>query len=261
MAMDVPVSMMNTSGMAGTAEVGGAAVPAHYAARKWIGWPAILAGVAAALSVQLILSLLGIALGMSMVAPSRVEPTIDGLGMGVLVWACLSGLIAFGVGGFVAGNATNSAFVCNAALHGMLVWATAGVLGVTLVALSGSMMAGGAGAGLGGAASGLSGMAVQSSGAWGGSGRSLDDTARTRETSSRTGERLENASSTSDVQSMPRTTAEAREMAEKAARYTARASLFAAIALCMGAVGGTLGSTMGRKAREKVDEQPVRTDR
>ncbi|HEX7633684.1 MAG TPA: hypothetical protein VF427_00210, partial [Noviherbaspirillum sp.] len=63
-----------------------------------IRWGAVIAGVAVGLSVQLVLTLLGIATGLSTVNLSQGET----VGTGPLLWAGFSMLVSAFVGGYVA---------------------------------------------------------------------------------------------------------------------------------------------------------------
>src|SRR4051812_48319352 len=67
-----------------------------------IRWGAVFAGVAVGVSVQLALTLLGIASGLSSTDVSQGET----VGMGPLIWAGLSMLIAAFIGGYVAARMT-----------------------------------------------------------------------------------------------------------------------------------------------------------
>jgi hypothetical protein len=221
-------------------------VDAEVVARPTMAWRSILGSVALAMSVQLVLTLLGAAIGFGAADANAIDDPVAALGIGVLVWGIVVGLVAYGLGGFIAGNMSTNRFAGSGAAHGLMVWAIAGLLGIILVTLGSAIVSSGAAAGAGNAAPRIMGISMDMPGLAdrGTTGRSTDltttgRTATTDNTRTAAGSRV--------------TDEEARAMADRAAKYTSRASLFAAISLIMGAVGAMLGGTMGRKAREKAD--------
>src|SRR5690606_15487636 len=78
--------------------------PEAFADRRRISWGAIFAGTVAALSVQLLLTLLGLSIGMWAVDPSAGQQGFQGLGIGAAIWALVSFIIALYVGGWIAGR-------------------------------------------------------------------------------------------------------------------------------------------------------------
>src|SRR5687768_15469721 len=102
-----------------------------------IRWGAIIAGLFAALSTLVVLSVLGAAIGLS-VYDARNDA--EGIGMGTLIWTVITMIISFLVGGYVAGRwgapyRDNSAMV-----HGAMVWAVAIPLGIFVLGSIGSML-------------------------------------------------------------------------------------------------------------------------
>jgi hypothetical protein len=89
-----------------------------------ISWGAIFAGVVMVLAVQLLLSMLGIGIGLSMVSPAEGDtPSPGNLGIESAVWWGVSYLIALFLGGFVASRLAAMAVRLDGALHGLLTWA------------------------------------------------------------------------------------------------------------------------------------------
>jgi hypothetical protein len=84
-------------------------------------WRSIFAGVFIAFSLLAVLSVLGVAIGATV-----YRPTTDtrAWGTGAFIWALLSAIIAFGLGGFVAGRTIYGPAKA-APFHGFLVWAVA----------------------------------------------------------------------------------------------------------------------------------------
>jgi hypothetical protein len=72
--------------------------------RRRISWGAIFAGTLVAIATQLLLTLLGLAIGAWAVNPSAGPAGMQGVGMGAGIWALLSFIIALFCGGWVAGR-------------------------------------------------------------------------------------------------------------------------------------------------------------
>lgn len=89
-----------------------------------IRWGAVLAGVAVGVSIQLVLTLLGVATGLSTSSVSEG----DGVGMGPLIWAGLSMLVAAFIGGYVAARLTGLKRKADGVLHGTVSWAVTTLL-------------------------------------------------------------------------------------------------------------------------------------
>lgn len=101
-----------------------------------IRWGAILGGVAVGVSVQLVLTLLGIATGLSATDVSQGEM----LGAGPLLWAGISMLIAAFVGGYVAARMSGLKRKVDGVLHGIVAWAVTTLLFATLATSAGGSM-------------------------------------------------------------------------------------------------------------------------
>lgn len=92
--------------------------------RRRISWGAIFAGVIVVLAVQLLLSTLGIGVGLSVVDPGEGNsPNAGSLGLGAGIWWGVSYLIALFAGGYVAGRLAGALLSWDGALHGILAWA------------------------------------------------------------------------------------------------------------------------------------------
>jgi hypothetical protein len=101
-----------------------------------IRWGAVLAGVAVGVSVQLVLTLLGIASGLSATDVTSGES----VGVGPLIWAGFSMLIAAFVGGYVAARMTGLRRRADGILHGVVSWAVTTLLFATLAGSAGGTM-------------------------------------------------------------------------------------------------------------------------
>jgi hypothetical protein len=87
--------------------------------RSRISWGAIVAGSVLALSLYLLFTLLGGAIGMS------VSDKFEGrsIGNGAAVWAVLTTAVSLLIGGFVASQLTVGENKLEGAMYGLLVWA------------------------------------------------------------------------------------------------------------------------------------------
>lgn len=104
-----------------------------------IRWGAVLAGVAVGISVQLALTLLGIATGLSTTDVTQGE----GVGTGPLIWAGFSMLVAAFVGGYVAARMSGLKRKADGILHGAVSWAVTTILfAVLATSVGGSLVSG-----------------------------------------------------------------------------------------------------------------------
>src|SRR5436190_14527572 len=69
-----------------------------------ISWGAICAGAVVALATQLVLTLIGGAIGLATLSPATGQsPSGTALGLGAAIWLVISSLISLFVAGYVAG--------------------------------------------------------------------------------------------------------------------------------------------------------------
>ncbi len=101
-----------------------------------IRWGAVLAGVAVGISVQLVLTLLGIASGLSLTSVQTGEVP----GTGALIWAGISMLIAALIGAYVAGRMSGLKRKTDGVLHGVVSWAVTTLLFVVLATSAGGSL-------------------------------------------------------------------------------------------------------------------------
>jgi len=87
-----------------------------------IRWGAVLAGLVTALSTLVVLSLLGLAIGLT---TYESGDQLSNFGIGAGIWGAISTLIAFLLGGWVAASTAAVRGRSNALLNGAMVWAVA----------------------------------------------------------------------------------------------------------------------------------------
>jgi hypothetical protein len=91
-----------------------------------VSWGAVFAGVMIVLAIQLLLSMLGLGIGLNTVNPTEGStPNASSLGIGAGVWWGISYLLALFAGGYVAARLAPSRLSFDGALHGVLTWAFA----------------------------------------------------------------------------------------------------------------------------------------
>lgn len=91
-----------------------------------ISWPAIFASLAVGISVMLLLTLAGVAIGVSVVEPGSDGPRA--ITMGAATWQTISMLIAAIVGGYVAARLSGLRRTADGVLHGAVSWGATTVL-------------------------------------------------------------------------------------------------------------------------------------
>ena len=105
--------------------------------RVWghVSWSAILAGVAIALTVQFVLSLLGTGIGMSTVDPLQTgeSPSPQAFSAGAALWWVVSFFFSLAIGGAIASHLAGFTTRLDGILHGLATWAVATLLGLYLV--------------------------------------------------------------------------------------------------------------------------------
>ena len=87
-----------------------------------VSWPAIFAGTVIMLITLMLLSLLGIGIGLGSINPMEESNPMEGLGTGTLIWWVISNLIAVFAGAYVAANLTNVSHKLTGLYHGVLSW-------------------------------------------------------------------------------------------------------------------------------------------
>jgi hypothetical protein len=112
-----------------------------------ISWAAIFAGLIITLVVELVLSVLGIAIGATAINPLTAgQGAAQGVGIGAGIWFLVTSLIALFLGGWVAGRLSGFARGGEGTLHGLVTWGAATLLTVYLLSTAvGGMLSGTAG--------------------------------------------------------------------------------------------------------------------
>ena len=106
-------------------------VDAPVPARDRVRWGPIVAGLVTALTTLVVMTVLGVGLGFAAFEPD--ETGIATIGTAAGIWGALSGLLAFLLGGFVAGASSSVRATGNGALNGFIMGAAAIALTIWLV--------------------------------------------------------------------------------------------------------------------------------
>jgi hypothetical protein len=109
-----------------------------------VSWRAVLAGVVVALVVQILLAVLGGAIGLAFVDPTETgNPDAGVMGVVAIIWWVLSGILAAWAGGVTAGRLCGRPATGTAAWHGLVAWAaTTLILFYLLTTAIGSIVGG-----------------------------------------------------------------------------------------------------------------------
>lgn len=102
-------------------------------AAKRVSWGAIFAGTVVAVAVHVLLSILGIAIGASVIDPAYESDPLDGIAIGTGIYLVISSILSLFVGGYVAGALAIIQERLDRTLHGIATWAVATLLMLFLV--------------------------------------------------------------------------------------------------------------------------------
>ena len=106
-----------------------------------LSWSAIFAGLITAIVLDLVFSILGLAIGLGAI---DTGDTARSMGIGAAIWAVVTAIVALFIGGWVAGRVAGPRTSGNGALHGFVLWGLSTVLAVWLIASGVGALAGGA---------------------------------------------------------------------------------------------------------------------
>ncbi len=110
-----------------------------------ISWGAVLAGVAVALVVQILLTMLGVGAGVATLDPmSGDNPSASTFSISAGIWYVVSGIAAAYIGGVIAGRLSGRPLVTTAALHGVISWAATTLIVIYLMTTAAASLVGGA---------------------------------------------------------------------------------------------------------------------
>lgn len=117
--------------------------PASPFAKK-ISWPAVLGGMVMALTMQILLGILGVGIGASTIDSLRQSDPLTPVGISAVAWSLVTTTVAFFIGGWVAGQLAGIPRHADSTMHGLLTWGSATLLSFYLLSSTAGDLVGGA---------------------------------------------------------------------------------------------------------------------
>lgn len=212
-----------------------AAYPAYDRPYARISWGAIFAGAIIALATQIVLSLIGMAIGLATLNPTTGDsPSGATLGTGAAIWVVISSLISLFLGGYIAARLAGR---FNGWLHGLITWGTLTLLTLMLLTTAAGQLIG--------AASGLTNFAASNS------DRSLRLPPALQQQmdqfTAQANQRIDQATTQAQSTDPATREAQARDAGEKAAKGGAVGTGLAAFGMILGAVAAAFGGRAGER--------------
>ncbi|MFC0398785.1 hypothetical protein [Paraburkholderia rhizosphaerae] len=208
-----------------------------------VSWGAVFTGVTIALIAYVFMSVLGAAIGASLLSPLAHEDSARAFGFGSGVWLIVTTIIAVFLGGYFAGRCAPLL----GWLHGLLSWA----LMVLFVIVAMTSIVTGAAALVGNVAN--AGLAATASGSGASAVNALSQEAGNA------------IASMANAASAPLSQTDTRQAADTAARAVARASWFSVAALFVGLVISVGAGSLGFRQQPAVEKgtiaPPIHPDR
>ena len=217
-----------------------------------VSWPAIFASLAVGISVMLLLTLAGVAVGVSVVDTGTDSPRA--ITMGAAAWQTISMLVAAIVGGFVAARLSGLRRTGDGVLHGAVSWGATTVLYAALATTAlGTLTAG---------MFGLLAPAPQETSA--ASSPQLGDRDQMQRTLESMGINNEQARAITDRLSTPAAAAPAsrntlEETASTVGTATGWLSATVLLSLVLSMIGGAMGARGTRRVNRRVEHRDTAT--
>ncbi|HEX2921229.1 MAG TPA: hypothetical protein VHO50_08705 [Bacteroidales bacterium] len=98
-----------------------------------VSWAAVFGGTLIMLITLMLLSLLGIGIGIGSINPLDEARPMEGVGTGALIWWVISNLLAVFTGAYTASKLTNLSYRSSGLLHGILSWSLFTIISFTLM--------------------------------------------------------------------------------------------------------------------------------
>jgi hypothetical protein len=129
---------------------------AHTLLLNQVSWGAIFAGVVVVLVVQVLLTMLGVGIGIATLDPGTGDtPAASTFSVVTGLWYVVSGILAAFAGGYIAARMSGKTAATTGALHGLTTWAFTTLLVLYLLSTAVGSIVGGAFSGVANAVGGL----------------------------------------------------------------------------------------------------------
>ena len=129
---------------------------AHALLLNQVSWGAIFAGVVVALVVQVLLTMLGVGIGIATLDPGTGDnPAASTFSVVTGPWYVVSGILAAFAGGYIAARMSGKTAATTGALHGLTTWAFTTLLVLYLLSTAVGSIVGGAFSGVANAVGGM----------------------------------------------------------------------------------------------------------
>lgn len=138
---------------------------AHTLLLNQVSWGAIFAGVVVALVVQVLLTMLGVGIGVATLDPGAADnPAVSTFSVATGLWYVVSGILAAFAGGYIAARMSGKAAATTGALHGLTTWAFTTLIVLYLLSTAIGGIVGGAFSGVANAVGGMGQTIAQAAG-------------------------------------------------------------------------------------------------
>ena len=138
---------------------------AHTLLLNQVSWGAIFAGVVVALVVQVLLTMLGVGIGIATLDPGTGDnPAASTFSVVTGLWYVVSGILAAFAGGYIAARMSGKTVATTGALHGLTTWAFTTLLVLYLLSTAVGSIVGGAFSGVANAVGGMGQTVAQAAG-------------------------------------------------------------------------------------------------
>ena len=218
-----------------------------------MSWPAIFASLVVGISVMLLLTLAGVAVGIAVVEPGAENPIA--ITIGAAAWQTVSMLIAAVVGGYVAARLSGLRRTGDGVLHGAVSWGATTLLYAVLATTA-----------LGSLTAGMFGLLAPSSAervaaeATPGVSPDRDQTQRVLEDQARTlTERLTGSGAAAPPAVSPKPQLEA--VADSVGTATGWLSATVLLSLILSMIGGAFGARGARRLHHRRDQRETASPR
>jgi hypothetical protein len=118
--------------------------------RPTVSWQAVFAGAVIALAIELLLAVLGLAVGLTVVNPGQGGGGANGLGLAAAIWWIVSCIISLFIGSYAGARLANVPSRYDGLLQGLVIWGVGVLVSVWVLSAAATGLVHGVVAALGG---------------------------------------------------------------------------------------------------------------